>query len=149
MTALRSLRSLRIRGSRLTIALAAAAMLMVTALAGNARTADAAFSLPSGCWTVNGNGHVGNLCISLNASGTVTGTIYNNAIQGYWDEEDRKITFIRTLGSGASSIQVFTGYFYQTSTGNQAYVLAGSFEAFSGSGGSPERSVFGWYATKL
>jgi hypothetical protein len=132
------------------LALAALVLATLSVGLGRASTAEAAFTLPTvGNWTINGNGHVGVLDINLNASGIVTGTAYGNPITGYWDEQDRKITFIRRITSGDTGIQVFTGYYFKTNGGTGAHVLAGSFEAFSATGGTPERSVFGWYATKL
>jgi hypothetical protein len=132
------------------LAFAVAAVLMATIMQAGTRPASAAFSLPAGCWNINQNGTVGNLCIGMNAAGNVFGNLDGVAINGFWDEQDRKLTFMRQNTASDLSTQVFTGYYYQTHTAPYTpnHVLAGFFEAFSQSGGSPERSVFGWYATR-
>jgi hypothetical protein len=87
-------------------------------------------------------------------SGNLTGTYVEGTrtseVQGFWDEASKKITFVRTLDN-PSNIQIFTGYLFDTGAtfcqvGDIHRMLAGSFEAFSSTGGSAQRSVFGWAA---
>lgn len=49
-----------------------------------------------------------------------------------------------------SKLQVFTGYLFQTRAGgaDAQYTLAGSFEAFAGTGAVAERVLYGWVAQK-
>jgi hypothetical protein len=52
-----------------------------------------------------------------------------------------------TTASDPTTFQVFTGYLMQPQPGTGFVVtLAGSFEAFAGSGGSARRPLYGWYA---
>ena len=101
-------------------------------------------TLKTGNWTVNANSVKGTLAVTqIDADGNLTGsTIYNNEIVGFWDEESRKITFIRvTDKTKPNTFQIYTGYLMGTAT------IAGSFEAFQGTGGAAKRNVFGWFAT--
>lgn len=95
--------------------------------------------------SINANGSIGTLSIaSVDAAGNVTGNVFGNGIQGFWDGHQRKLTFIRFEDmTDASHLQIYTGYF----TPGLMPSFAGSFEAFSGA--SAQRNVFGWYATGL
>ncbi len=82
---------------------------------------------------------------TIDANGNLKGTIVDGAkthpIEGFWNEEARKITFLRIVDPAKpSTVQVYTGYLAGE---NQ---LAGTFEAFSGTGATRERTVFGWSA---
>src|SRR5438105_570054 len=89
----------------LTMAVAAVAM---------CNSAARAQSLPIGAWTIDANGFVGDLDISLDMAGNVTGTAYGQTILGFWDEDAKKIVFVRVIDSAdPSSFQIFTGYFFQ------------------------------------
>jgi hypothetical protein len=102
-------------------------------------------SLPTGSWTINGNGVAGTMSIdSVDANGNVKGTVYGDAIQGFWDEPTQKLTFERVANPpDPSTMQFYVGYAFQD---GGALTIAGSFQAFSGSGANPMRSVFGWFA---
>ena len=102
-------------------------------------------SLPTGSWNLDGNGFPGTLTLdSVDNNGNVKGSAYGNAIFGFWDDAAQKLTFMRVIDpSNASSMQLYTGCFF-TSAGTPT--LAGTFQAFSGSGGTPLHQVFGWYA---
>lgn len=122
------------------------------ALASVPKAAHAASSLPTGTWNINQNSHKGKLIItSVDAAGKVSGTVFGNTIQGFWDEDAKKITLMRIINAAnPSTIQILTGYMFRNSSGSDAeFTLAGSFEAFSGTGGTAQRHVFGWYATKF
>lgn len=115
--------------------------------------------LQLGFWTLNANGFNAVLNIaSVDAQGNVTGTVTfgteapspldNVAV---WNDTAQQLTFIRqsTLGD-PPTFQIYTGYGFLLDhtqpppAGSQ--MLAGSFIAFPGSGGSASRSVGGWFA---
>jgi hypothetical protein len=115
--------------------------------------------LKTGVWKVKANGFIGELNIqSVDTQGKLTATlIFPNQsaerhIVGFWDERSQKITFIRLVNLVIpDTYQVWTGYQFCiprdcASAGTNVLTLAGSFEAFSGTGGTAQRSVFGWYA---
>jgi len=135
---------------RRVLGLAGGALAGAAALASTPRVAHAASSLPVGTWKINGNGFKGELVIaSVDAQGKVSGTVYGNPIQGFWDEDARRITFTR--GNNATSpsrVQIYTSYMFRNNAGSDSeFTLAGYFEAFSGMGGTAQRNVFGWFAT--
>lgn len=109
--------------------------------------------LPTGTWYFNANSFETSLFItSVSTNGRITGTVFGNLIDGFWDERAQKVIFIREPSGGApnySAAQVYTGYLFQNQRGQHVtYTLAGSFEALAGSGGTAQRNVFGWYAQK-
>jgi hypothetical protein len=102
-------------------------------------------SLPTGSWNVNGNGFLGTLSIdSIDANGNVSGTVFNERMQGFWDESAQKLTFTRVINQAdPSTMQIYTGCMFQNAN---TFTIAGTFQAFSGTGANPMRSVFGWFA---
>ena len=83
---------------------------------------------------------------SIDSKGKLKGKIVDGAktqtIEGFWNEEARQISFLRIIDPDKpSATQIFTGYL----AGDNH--LAGTFEAFAGSGGTAQRSVFGWAAS--
>lgn len=102
--------------------------------------------LKIGNWKINANGFEGTLAIKeIDSSGNIEGgsTAFSNEIIGFWDEDSRRITFMRVVDkNNPSSFQIYTGYLMNTNT-----TIAGSFEAFKGPGATAKRSVFGWFAT--
>lgn len=108
-------------------------------------------SLLAGTWAINGNGHQGQLEITVpDVQGNLTGIVYGQEIFGFWDENSQKITFMRLINSAdPATFQVFTGYLFHNthaSPGHITYTLAGHFEAFQKAGGEAQRSLFGWFA---
>src|SRR5262245_51299846 len=107
-------------------------------------------ALPTGTWTINGNGYTGQLSIqSVDAQGNLTGAVFGQKIVGFWDEASQRISFIRVIDAGRPDRQqVYTGYLFPMAQGTPAAgeVLAGSFEAFQGTGANARHSVFGWFA---
>jgi hypothetical protein len=105
-----------------------------------------------GLWELNANGHIGWLDIpNIDAAGRLVGAkAFGDTIIGFWDEEAKKITFLRSTQSGNhSDDQVFTGYYFASGpegTFKSVIYLTGSFEAFEGAGGTANRIVFGWFA---
>jgi hypothetical protein len=115
-------------------------------------------TLRSGTWTINGNGYIGQLVISsVDSTGRLSGTVYGNDIRdGFWDEDAQKITFTRiTQADDPSTFQKYTGYLFWNPIGSPqpgrdiTYTLTGYFEALPGSGGTPERPLYGWYAQQV
>jgi hypothetical protein len=92
--------------------------------------------------SIDANGFIGTLNIAaVDALGNVTGTVFGDGIQGFWDGHQRKLTFIRFEDlNDASHLQIYTGYL----TPGYSPGFAGSFEAFIGA--TAQRNVFGWYA---
>jgi hypothetical protein len=105
-----------------------------------------------GLWELNANGHIGSLDIpDIDAAGRLVGaTAFGDTIIGFWDEEAKKITFLRPTSAGNHSAdQVFTGYYFASgpeATFKSVLYLTGSFEAFEGTGGTANRVLFGWFA---
>lgn len=100
-------------------------------------------ALPTGNWQINGNGWPGTLALSVDGNGNVTGTVYGNPIQGFWDDAAQKLMFLRSPNSDPSTGQIYTGYLFKR---DSTYTLAGSFQGFAGSGGVATRAVWGWFA---
>jgi len=102
---------------------------------------------PAGFYAFNGNGSEGSLHIEpVDSQGNLRGTLLGNPISGFWDDAAQKLTFIRVINAAdPSTFQVYTGYFFD----QDRSTMAGFFEAFSGSGGSAQRSVYGWFAQIL
>ncbi|SRR5258708_30096251 len=105
--------------------------------------------LQSGTWSINANGFQGTLILgNPDLNGNVQGFCLDVVFQnGFWNEAEQKLTFIRQVGSRNDSIQIFTGFQFATnSTPN--YYLAGWFEFFAGTGGNAPNSIAGWRAAK-
>jgi hypothetical protein len=109
-------------------------------------------SSPLGTWDINGNGYDGVLSIQqVDAQGNLGGsTVFGDRVDGFWDDRSKRITFIRVIdSSNPSRNQVYTGYLMDNQPNNQTdgkMALAGSFEAFKGTGGIAPRPVYGWFA---
>ena len=110
--------------------------------------------LPRGFDYLNGNGYEARDATALPTptdqnGNLVNGTIYGQEIFGFWDDVANKITFVRkTDPADPTTFQIYTGYLFQTPPGNDlSYTLAGTFEAFAGTGATARATVYGWYAT--
>jgi hypothetical protein len=117
---------------------------------------------PTGTWQVNGNGFRGELVIAaVDAAGNLNGTIYGDAISGFWDETTQRIFFSRNLNpNDPTALQVFTGYHFDANQSLfpkgpavsppappfQFRMLTGDFVAFAGGGGVASRPAYGWMA---
>ena len=104
-------------------------------------------------WNINANGHEGQLNIaSVDPQGNLSGTVFGNPIQGFWDEDAQKITFMRIINASDPSLtQIYTGFRFQNPITPGAgedvtQTLTGFFEAFSGSGATAQSNLFGWFA---
>jgi hypothetical protein len=104
-----------------------------------------------GPWKINGNGHPGDLWIEgVDAQGNLlpTCTVYGQPIRGFWDDASGRITFMRIINAAdPSTIQVYTGHFMAPQAG-ATEAMAGTFEAFVGTGGSAKAPFYGWFATR-
>ena len=106
---------------------------------------------PIGAWNVNGNGYPGVLRIpSIDSAGNlVKAVIYDVSIVGFWDQAGQKLTFMRLINrNDPSTFQIYTGYLMKSTT-DGSLALAGSFEAFAGTGAVAQRVIYGWYATPV
>jgi hypothetical protein len=105
-----------------------------------------------GEWNINANGFVSDLrIIAINADGSLQATMFGGQqVVGFWDEPAQKITLIKieATSSDPSRLQTYTGYLFDASSGLEQ-TLAGTFEAFAGTGGTAQRVVFGWTASHL
>ena len=74
--------------------------------------------------------------------------MFSHRILGLWDEGSQKLAFIRIVAAdNLSTFQIYTGYLFTNPEGiPHTSTIAGSFEAFSGTGATPQRMVYGWYA---
>jgi hypothetical protein len=129
--------------------------LLLGTIAAFCLTSAASAASPVGTWSFDGNGYSGPLVINLDGGHNVTGSLIGDPIRGFWDDAAQKLVIYRVykntnVGTPPINIQVFTGYLFpaNASQATGAQRLAGSFEAFSGTGGTATRNVFGWYATK-
>jgi len=97
-------------------------------------------------WDFDGNGFGGTLHISVDGGGNLAGTVYGDPIRGFYNNVSNEMMFIRSAGGSTdpASQQVFTGYYWQEGLLD---VLAGSYEAFSGTGASAGRHRFGFKAS--
>lgn len=104
---------------------------------------------PIGTWNINANGFSGTLSIQqVDAQGNLSASsVFGNDILGFWDESSQKLTFIRLSNPALpSTFQIYTGYLMPPQP-DTILALAGSFEAFPGTGGTAQQSLFGWFAT--
>ena len=105
-----------------------------------------------GIWELNANGYTGFLRIlTLTLRGAVGAKAFGDTVIGFWDEDAKKITFLRSTTSGGTirTTRSTLGTILQAvprGTFKSVNYLTGSFEAFEGSGGTANRMVFGWFA---
>ena len=90
-------------------------------------------------WQIVADGRADKLKLDLAADRvTVTGTLFGNPINGFWNEGSATLSFIR--GGGAN--QFYIGYLSPRIAGPDGkYYLAGTFQDPSG--------TFGWFAEVL
>jgi hypothetical protein len=110
---------------------------------------------PSGGWEIIANGFRGQINLTVDVTGNVTGTWTEGTrvdeVTGLWDESSQKLLFVRKLSGDPAVIQVYTGYLFNSrpegtfcSTGEFNRMMAGTLEAFQSTGATPSRNVFGW-----
>src|SRR6266849_8908633 len=92
--------------------------------------------LNAGRWEMIANRFSVSLNItSVDAQGILTGTIVEGTrtdqVKGFWDEQAKRIVFVRTINN-PSTIQVFTGYLFDPGAtfcqgGETQRMMAGAF----------------------
>lgn len=108
-----------------------------------------AIAATSQTWSVLAHRSVGDLVITTTPAGVVTGTIFGDAINGFWHEASQRLIFARVInGEAFEQSQVFRGFmFTATLDGSVVTFLSGAF--FAGpkaAGGSVDQHEFGWVA---
>jgi hypothetical protein len=104
----------------------------------------AAEALPIGSWDILANGSKGVLHVaSVDEQGKFVGSVFGKPIKGFWDGFSRRVTFTTTDAS--SELQVYTGHPLASQPDN--HLLAGTLEAFSGTGATANRNVYAWLTT--
>jgi hypothetical protein len=120
--------------------------------------------LGRGIWSINANGQVGQLQITeVDDQGNLSGTVFGEQIEGFWDENSQKITFISIhvpqfqFPGFRNTVLIYTGYQFSGSIergsgppyilGVRSYTLTGYFEALPvGGAAAPQRLLYGWVA---
>ena len=105
-----------------------------------------------GPWHFSANGVAGQLTLTDDGSGKLSGSIDGNQpVIGFWDANAQKVTFLRITNPTTDpfSAQVYTGYLSSHIQPPDVivYTLVGSYQAFSGSDVTAQRNVFGWSAS--
>jgi hypothetical protein len=102
-----------------------------------------------GGWNINGNGYGGFMWIEgVDGQGNLLGssTVYGQPIRGFWDEASGRLTFMRIINAAdPSTMQIYTGYLMPPQD-NMQLAIAGTFEAFIGTGATASKPSYGWYA---
>jgi hypothetical protein len=105
-----------------------------------------------GSWRVvlSDSQEAGELTLTSDDDGRVTGTLEGGKIFGLWDPDASKVTFLRfTDPTDPTATQVFTGYLSSRVQGVDqiANTLTGHYQAFVGAGVTAQRNTFGWTAS--
>ena len=104
-----------------------------------------------GPWRFIANGVEGKMTLQDDGNGNLSGTIdETQQLLGFWDASQHKVTFLRIVDpTDPSTVQVYSGYLF--SRGEPVdiivFTLTGSYQAFSDSGVTAQRNVFGWSAS--
>jgi len=104
-----------------------------------------------GSWQFSANGVAGQLTLTDDGNGNLSGTIDGKQqVLGFWDTAAQKVTFLRIPDpTDPTTVQVYTGYLssHVQPIDVIVYMLAGSYQAFSGPEVSAQHNVFGWTAS--
>lgn len=103
---------------------------------------------PARTWKLNGNGFEGELIIKSAEDGKVEGTIYGQTIVGIFDEETKRLNFVRLQDpKDPTSFQAWKGYLFQNAAGKEiTYTLAGTIQPFGAPGMHQGMMEPGWFA---
>ena len=105
---------------------------------------------PAGKWRVNANGFTGEMSLSVDSAGNVTGSFLGSPVKGFWTDSAAKLVLYRAVGANFEQIQIYQGYmqpcFNLVPNGSQC--MQGSYQAFGGTGATASKNAFGWYAIK-
>jgi hypothetical protein len=113
-------------------------------------------TLPVGKWHLVTNGHIGTLEIAgVSNTGEITGIVTVASLppakldhSAFWNETTQEIKFIvNSHPDKPETSQFYVGYLFPLSQQQSKWTLTGYFAAFEGSGGSANRSAFGWFAS--
>src|SRR3712207_1426899 len=79
-------------------------------------------ALQPGRWHIDGNGFERGLNInSVDAHGRLNGNVFGSRIQGFWDDREQKITFLREINrNDPSTYEIYTGGRFQSPRQSQA-----------------------------
>jgi len=117
---------------------------------------------PQGHWRIVAEGYQGDLNLTADPLGNITGTVKIDApnveqIHGFWDEAEQRLFFQRPVQNAGGKPQNYTGFLFEAGSplfqdgtyGPPAHptfrMLAGSFDSYD-IGGSGARPLFGWIA---
>jgi hypothetical protein len=105
----------------------------------------------AGTWSFDGNGYLTTLTLHVDSANNVAGTIYNgDSVTGFFTPSSHRIVFYRNLYNKnvLNQIQVYTGYIFPNDVHNPsgAAAMAGTFQVFSGTGGTAVSNEYGWSA---
>jgi hypothetical protein len=118
-------------------------------------------TLTTGCWQINANGFDSGrgtnsqLCItSVTPAGAFSGTQGSRTVQGFWNQATARITFLTfdtAAPANSSRYQFYSGCWFADDHRNPTGLkrLTGTFIAFAGTGGAPNRFEYGWTATRF
>jgi hypothetical protein len=102
--------------------------------------------LPTGQWNLKGNN--GELAIrSVDPQGRVDGTINDQLLEGFWDDQAHKLVFTSMKLTHPSTMQIYTGYVLSYAITDVRFArLVGSVETISFNETGVRRDVDGWVA---
>ena len=124
------------------------ALLALSALGALASVAEAT-AIPTGAWTIIGNGFTGTLQITaVDASGIMNLSAYGNTTIGLYNSTTNSILFTRQFGVGLDTVQQYVGELMvlPVSAGVCTFAFTGTFTGYGPSGGTAARNNFAWVA---
>ena len=92
-------------------------------------------------WQVNGNGVIGELEISIGESGTLTGRLFDDPVEGY---VSGRHLVIRRVGSGDDRSEVWEGWLAQPTGDDSELIVAGTIKVSEGD----RTKVYPWFGTQ-
>ena len=104
-----------------------------------------------GTWWVKGHESYGSLVIQVEADGKISGTIYEQPIEGKFDAKTRKLSFTRLRDlTGRKGIQAWTGELsYVEGSQPPAYNLQGTFNSIAGEEFGAAGVDYPWSSTEI
>lgn len=124
------------------------AVILILAL-GMLTSSAEAINIPTGPWTIIGNGFFGTLQInSIDGTGLMNVSAYGNITVGLYNNVSNTILFTRQFGPGPDSVQQYQGALMTLPAGGSVctYVFTGTFSGYAPSGGTGTRNSFAWAA---
>lgn len=99
-------------------------------------------------WSVLAADQIGNLGLTTEQDGSVTGSLFGDSVAGFWDEDSQTLTFMR-VGDGEDLVDhtLYRAHrFSVDSQWGQFEAMAGIVESFTGPRESPDIYRSGWFA---